>query len=67
MSRSHLMSVAWRVSSKSNGTNCIEVGNDETALLVRDTKNRDGGILSFPFTAWENFIKQIQTESITPR
>jgi hypothetical protein len=61
------MSVTWRVSSKSNGTNCIEVGNGETALLVRDTKNRAGGMLSFPFTAWENFIKKIQTENITPR
>jgi hypothetical protein len=59
--------VTWRVSSRSNGTACIEVAKSETAILVRDTKNRDRAILSFPSTAWEDFINAVQTNSITLR
>ena len=67
MSNLQRMDVIWRVSSKSSGGNCIEVGDSEIAILVRDTKNRDQGMLSFPSTAWENFIKVIQTDSISLR
>lgn len=67
MSGSQLKSVTWRVSSKSNGTNCIEVGDSDTAILVRDTKNRGRGMLSFPSAAWANFIETIQTDSISLR
>jgi hypothetical protein len=53
--------VVWRVSSKSNGTNCVEVAHSETVILVRDTKNRDQGMLSVSTPAWKAFIKAIQT------
>ena len=59
------MNLIWRVSSKSNTGNCVEVANDGTAIFVRDTKDRSRGILAFPSTAWEDFIKTIQTESIS--
>lgn len=64
MASSCLMDVVWRVSSRSNGTACIEVANSATTVLVRDTKNRSRGMLAIPFTAWENFIDTIQTDSI---
>ena len=67
MSLGRPMAVVWRVSSRSNGTACIEVGKSETAILVRDTKNRGRGVLTLPFTAWEDFIKTIQTDSISLR
>jgi hypothetical protein len=59
------MGPAWRVSSKSNGSNCIEVRADRTAVLVRDTKNRSQGLLSFSTAAWEDFIKTVQTDNIS--
>jgi hypothetical protein len=65
MSNTRPMDVMWRVSSRSNGTACIEVAKSETAILVRDTKNRGRGILALPVTAWEDFIKTIQTDSIS--
>ena len=67
MSNTRPMAVVWRVSSWSNGTACIEVAKSEAAILVRDTKNRERGILTLPFTAWEDFIKTIQTDSISLR
>lgn len=46
--------VAWRKSSfsESNGGDCVEVGPTADAVLVRDTKNRPGGTLTFATTAW---------------
>jgi len=59
--------LVWRVSSKSNGSNCIEVAANETGVLVRDTKNRGQGRLSFSSRMWEGFIKTIQKDSISLR
>jgi len=54
--------LSWRVSSKSMGNECVEVGQSEAAVLVRDTKNRDYGLLSFPTTAWEDFTRTIKKD-----
>ncbi|WUD28125.1 DUF397 domain-containing protein [Lentzea sp. NBC_00516] len=50
---------AWRKSSYSGGTeddNCVEVSLSGDAL-VRDSKSPSGGVLTFSFTAWENFLE----------
>ncbi len=51
----------WRKSSYSGGGggDCVEVGGDSGAVLVRDTKNRDGGALTVSAVAWERFIKSL--------
>ena len=50
----------WRKSSFSASGNCVEIADDKSAILVRDTKNRDRTILSFPCAAWEDFIGTIK-------
>jgi hypothetical protein len=49
--------LSWRKSSFSggNGSACVEVGRAVDAFLVRDTKNRAGGILTFTPTTWNHF------------
>jgi hypothetical protein len=54
---------SWRVSTRSNGTNCVEIGHSQDTVLVRDTKNQSGGMLSFPASVWRDFTKAIQRES----
>jgi len=50
----------WHVSSYSgNGGNCVEVAETPRVILVRDTKDRDGGTLEFTSTAWSAFIKTL--------
>ncbi|HEX7661458.1 MAG TPA: DUF397 domain-containing protein [Pseudonocardiaceae bacterium] len=54
----------WRKSTYSGGGGgeCVEVGTSgPAAVLVRDTKNRAGGILAFAPTAWQHFATQIKT------
>lgn len=49
----------WRKSTKSgnNGGNCVEVADNLAGVvLVRDTKNRDGGTLTIAPDAWRAFV-----------
>lgn len=49
---------SWRKSTYStgNGGDCIEVAAAPRGMLVRDTKNREGFVLSVPAEAWRTFI-----------
>ncbi|GIJ35097.1 DUF397 domain-containing protein [Verrucosispora sp. WMMD703] len=50
----------WRKSSKSgnNGGACVEVADNlPGVVLVRDTKDRAGGTLSFRPAAWRGFVE----------
>ncbi|PWR06284.1 DUF397 domain-containing protein [Micromonospora acroterricola] len=49
----------WRKSTKSgnNGGDCVEVAdNIPGVVLVRDTKDRDGGTLTFSSAQWQGFV-----------
>jgi len=48
----------WRVSSWSKSGNCVEITTTGAAVLVRDTKNRSGEVLSFSSVVWNHFIDQ---------
>jgi hypothetical protein len=47
----------WRKSKYSgNSGNCVEVADTaRRVLLVRDTKDREGGALAFTADAWQTF------------
>ncbi|MEU4553674.1 DUF397 domain-containing protein [Micromonospora violae] len=49
----------WRKSTKSggNGGDCVEVADNlPGVVLVRDTKDRDGGTLTFSPQSWRVFV-----------
>lgn len=52
---------AWRTSthSSSNGGDCIEVADSLPTILVRDTKDRDRGILAVRPEAWSAFVAHV--------
>ncbi|MER5704619.1 DUF397 domain-containing protein [Micromonospora sp. NPDC002296] len=54
-----LTGAQWRKSTKSgnNGGDCVEVADNlPGVVLVRDTKDRDGGTLAFAPVAWAGFV-----------
>ncbi|MGQ5263879.1 DUF397 domain-containing protein [Micromonospora sp. ZYX-F-536] len=54
-----MTSARWRTStrSSSNGGACVEVADNlPGVVLVRDTKDRDGGTLTFGPAAWQSFV-----------
>jgi Domain of unknown function (DUF397) len=51
----------WRKASYSNGQgNCVELADGTSVVLVRDTKNRDGGTLVFTANAWRAFARSFR-------
>jgi hypothetical protein len=46
----------WRVATYTGGNgNCVEVADATRVVLVRDTKDREGGTLAFTADAWQRF------------
>lgn len=53
------MEPKWRKGSKSNGSggnNCVEICDQDDAVLVRDSKDTDGPALRFTIPEWRAFI-----------
>ena len=48
----------WRKSTYSggNGGQCVETASTGSAVLVRDTTNREGETLSLSANAWKTFV-----------
>ncbi|MGH3282543.1 MAG: DUF397 domain-containing protein [Trebonia sp.] len=52
---------AWRVATYTGGNgNCVEVGDGDDAILIRDTKDRDGGTLTFTAASWQSFTDALR-------
>ena len=47
----------WRKASYSSngGGSCVEAGNFPSGVLVRDTTDRDGALLSISAETWQRF------------
>jgi hypothetical protein len=52
----------WRKSRHSggNGGGCVEVGQSVRMVLVRDTRDRAGAVLTFGPDAWRRFAARIK-------
>jgi hypothetical protein len=56
------ITVPWRKSSYSGngGGDCVEVADASSVVMVRDTKDRDGGALAFTADAWAVFAAKLK-------
>ncbi|WFF03019.1 DUF397 domain-containing protein [Micromonospora sp. WMMD964] len=53
----------WRTATRSsnNGGACVEVADNLPGrVLVRDSKDREGGTLTFAPTAWSAFVEGVR-------
>jgi hypothetical protein len=54
-----LTGAVWRKSTRSGngGSDCVEVAKNVPGIVgVRDSKDRDGGVLTFGPEAWREFL-----------
>jgi Domain of unknown function (DUF397) len=52
--------VGWRTSSYTHGSaTCVEVAPAPDRVLVRDSKNPDGPVLTLPAPAWRAFLSTV--------
>jgi hypothetical protein len=58
-------STCWRTSSYSGsqGGNCVEVGQNDNRVLVRDTKDRPGAVLRFSPQAWRRLADRLKADA----
>jgi Domain of unknown function (DUF397) len=47
---------SWRRSTRSNTGTCVEVRFSEGSVHVRNSRHRDGPVLTFTFAEWESFL-----------
>ena len=52
----------WRKSSYSgaNGGECVQVATTAGTVMVRDTRDRNGNVLSVPASAWRAFVSALR-------
>jgi hypothetical protein len=52
----------WRTSSYSSGGGgqCVEAASAEGAVMVRDSTNRDGSMLTISGSAWSQFLTRVR-------
>jgi hypothetical protein len=55
----------WRTStySSNGGATCVEIGDAEGAVLVRDTQDRTGPVLRLAPDAWRRFTGRVKSGS----
>ena len=61
---SRVTATGWRKPSRSsgNGGACVEVGQANRDVAVRDTKDRSGPVLRFAPDAWRRFAEQVKED-----
>jgi uncharacterized protein DUF397 len=47
----------WRISSLSAGSNCVQVKSANGMIVVGDSKNPDGHVLSYTRQEWAAFLE----------
>ncbi|MFG3710024.1 DUF397 domain-containing protein [Micromonospora sp. NPDC047730] len=58
-----LTEARWRTATRSsnNGGDCVEVADNLPGrVLVRDSKDRAGGVLAFSPGAWRTFVNRLR-------
>jgi hypothetical protein len=51
----------WFKSSRSESGNCVEVKVCENVVLVRDSKDRSGPVLSFDRAVFQSFVDDLKS------
>lgn len=60
MGETDFAGVAWRKSSSSGATNCVEVAMLGESILVRDSKQPTAGYLAFSASEWCSFVEAVK-------
>jgi predicted secreted Zn-dependent protease len=54
--------LTWRKSTRSGAAgHCVEVANAPATVLVRDSKDVTGPVLSFSETSWAGFVAGVRS------
>ncbi len=63
MSDTDTTGIKWLKSSASGTTNCVEVATKSGFVLIRDSKDPDGSILTVSADKWRAFLDRTTSRS----
>jgi hypothetical protein len=52
--------LSWRVARNCNGGNCIRVAPIAEMIVIGDSKNPDGPLLSYSHAEWAAFVEGVR-------
>ena len=52
--------LAWRVARQCNGGACVRVAADGDTVVIGDTKNPDGPVLSYSVAEFRTFVEGVR-------
>ena len=55
------VAIVWRKSTASSAENCVEVAFIRGQVLIRDSANPEGAVLSVPSAEWNAFLAKVRT------
>lgn len=55
----------WHKSSTSEESNCVEVAVTSSTVLVRNSRDRSGRILSFTYGEWDAFLAGVRNNEFS--
>jgi Domain of unknown function (DUF397) len=61
MNEFHWTAMAWRKSTASVSGECVEVCFNGRSVLMRDSKNQEGPVLSFAQSEWMAFVTGVRS------
>jgi Domain of unknown function (DUF397) len=67
MTKSDQVTLTWRKSSASGGGDCIEVASAGDSVLIRDSKNVDGPVISVTSSEWAAFLICVRRSELDMR
>jgi hypothetical protein len=60
------MTLMWRKSSRSGQTACVEIAIDAGTVLMRDSKDPSGPILTFDRRTFQDFLTYVKEKGAEP-
>jgi hypothetical protein len=57
--------LGWHKSSTSDESNCVEVAVTRSSVLVRNSRDRSGEILSFTYDEWDAFLAGVRNNEFS--
>jgi hypothetical protein len=52
--------LTWRKSRRSSSGNCVEVADNGESVLIRDSKDPGGPVLTFEAAAFRDFVQRLK-------
>lgn len=59
--------IRWRKSTASSSGGCVEVAVADGSVLIRDSANLPGPVLSVPTSVWSVFLASLHEKDFDPR